>query len=381
MASGTTQKFSPLAPTSVSGFSAWHRPVTGLAVVAMLLLAACSQEAEERPPQIRPVRVVTVEQGAGGQTSTFTGHIQAENEASLAFRVSGRMIERKANIGDKVSAGEVVARLDPQNARNALQSTRAALAAAESQLVTAENAFSRQDQLLRSGFTTRANHDAARSALQTAQSAVDSSEAQLKIAEDNLGYTDLIADASGTVTARGAEPGEVVQAGQMIVQVARQDGRDGVFDVPAQILRQASPDSIISVALADDPSVKASGRVREVSPQADPVTRTFRVLVGLDNPPEAMRLGSTVNGQVTIENAAVMEIPASALTAVNNAPAVWVVDPQTETVALRNIEVERFGNDNVGVASGLSAGDLVVTAGVQALHPGQKVRLLGSSGA
>jgi multidrug efflux pump subunit AcrA (membrane-fusion protein) len=104
------------------------------------------------------------------------------------------------------------------------------------------------------------------------------------------------------------------------------------------------------------------------------------VWIGLDNVPEAMRLGSTVNGQVTVANTAAIEIPASALTAVNNAPAVWVVDPQTETVALRNIEVERFGNAYVGVASGLSAGDVIVTAGVQALHPGQKVRLLGSSG-
>ena len=356
------------------------RPVIGLTLALALLLGGCSQEAEERPAQVRPVQVVTVEKGQSGQTATFTGHIQAQDEASLAFRVSGRMIERTANIGDKVQAGQVIARLDPQNARNALRSAQAALAAAESQLVTAANTFQRQDHLLASGFTTRANHDAARSGLQTAQSAVDNAEAQLKIAEDNLSYTDLVVDAPGTVTARGAEPGEVVQAGQMIVQLARQGGRDGVFDVPAQILRDAVPDAVITVALTDDPRVTVSGRVREVSPQADPVTRTFRVRVGLDNAPEAMRLGSTVNGRVQIDNAAVIEIPASALTAVNNAPAVWVVDPQAQTVALRNIEVARFGKASVGVASGLSAGDVVVTAGIQALHPGQKVRLLGSSG-
>ena len=361
-------------------FARWSRSAIGPACTAMLILAGCSQEADERPPQVRPVQTITVERISTGQTTTFTGHIQAQDQVSLAFRVSGRMIERTANIGDKVSAGQVIARLDSQNARNTLRSAQAALAASESQLVTAENTFSRQDQLLRNGFTTRANHDAARSALQTAQSAVDSAEAQAKIAEDNLGYTDLVGDASGTVTARGAEPGEVVQAGQMIVQVARAGGRDGVFDVPGQILREAAPDSVITVTLADDPQIKALGRVREVSPQADPVTRTFRVWIGLDNVPEAMRLGSTVNGQVTVANTAAIEIPASALTAVNNAPAVWVVDPQTETVALRNIEVERFGNAYVGVASGLSAGDVIVTAGVQALHPGQKVRLLGSSG-
>ena len=299
----------------------------------------------------------------------------------MAFRVSGRMIERAVNIGDRVVAGQVIARLDSQNATNTLRSARAALAAAESQLVMTRNAFNRQDQLLRNGFTTRSNHDAARSAMETALSTVDSAEAQVKIAEDNLGYTDLIADASGTVTARGAEPGEVVQAGQMILQLAREGGRDGVFDVPASILREASADSVISVSLADDPSIKATGRVREVAPQADPVTRTFRVWIGLDNAPDAMRLGSTINGQVTIENYAMIEIPASALTAVNNAPAVWILNPETNTVALHNVEIGRFGNVTVGVASGLSAGDIVVTAGVQALYPGQKVRLLNASGA
>jgi len=350
-------------------------------IAALALLVGCSKEAEQTPPQIRPVQVTTVERGASGQTTTFTGQIQAKDEAAMAFRVSGRMIERAVNIGDRVVAGQVIARLDSQNATNTLRSARAALAAAESQLVMTRNAFNRQDQLLRNGFTTRSNHDAARSAMETALSTVDSAEAQVKIAEDNLGYTDLIADASGTVTARGAEPGEVVQAGQMILQLAREGGRDGVFDVPASILREASADSVISVSLADDPSIKATGRVREVAPQADPVTRTFRVWIGLDNAPDAMRLGSTINGQVTIENYAMIEIPASALTAVNNAPAVWILNPETNTVALHNVEIGRFGNVTVGVASGLSAGDIVVTAGVQALYPGQKVRLLNASGA
>ncbi len=349
-------------------------------IASVALLAGCSQEAEQAPQQIRPVQVTTVERGAAGQTSTFTGQIQAQDEASMAFRVSGRMIERAVNVGDRVTAGQVIARLDAQNAMNTLRSARAALAAAESQLVMSRNAFNRQDQLLRNGFTTRSSHDAARSAMDTALSSVDSAQAQVKIAEDNLGYTNLIADAPGTVTARGAEPGEIVQAGQMIVQLARQDGRDGVFDVPASVLREAAPDSVITVSLADDPSIKATGRVREVAPQADPITRTFRVRVGLDNAPDAMRLGSTVNGQVTIENYALIEIPATALTAVNNAPAVWVLNPETNTVALQNIEIGRFGNVSVGVASGLSAGDIVVTAGVQALYPGQKVRLLNTAG-
>lgn len=347
-------------------------------LAASLALAGCGAEPEAEAPAPRPVRVVTVEKGVGGQVASFTGDVQAQDEAALAFRVSGRMIERSANVGDVVKAGQVVARLDPQNALNARRSAQAALAAAESQLVTAANTFERQEQLLRNGFTTQANHDAARTALQAAQSGVDNAEAQLKIAQDNVSYTELVADAAGTVTARGAEPGEVVQAGQMILQLARQGGRDAVFDVPANVLRAVPADPVITVALSDDPSVTATGRVREVAPQADPVTRTFRVRVGLDNPPPAMRLGSTVVGRVELGTDAAIELPASALTAVNDRPAVWVVDPATATVALRNIELRRFSPASISVETGLSPGEVVVTAGVQALHPGQKVRLLGA---
>ncbi|HSI41633.1 MAG TPA: efflux RND transporter periplasmic adaptor subunit [Xanthobacteraceae bacterium] len=356
------------------------RAPTAAAILAFaaLALAGCGQEAETVAPEIRPVRVVTVEKSAGGQVVTLTGDVQAQEEVSLAFRVGGRMIARSANVGDRVEAGQIVARLDPQNAANTLRSVQAALGAAEGQLVKTSNAFGRQDQLLGNGFTTRANHDAARQAMLAAQAQVDDVQAQLKIAHDNLSYTELKADADGTVTARGAEPGEVVQAGQMILQLARKGGRDAVFDVPAQLLRSAPADPLIAVILTDDPSVRATGRVREVAPQADPVTRTFRVRVGLDDPPAAMRLGSTVNGQMRLDSEAGIEIPASALTAFNGRPAVWVVDPTAFTVSLRNIEVQRFNPATVLVASGLDTGEIVVTAGVQALHPGQKVRPLGA---
>lgn len=355
------------------------RPAFPLVIALALLTAACSREEEATAPPVRPVRVITVADAPSNQTLSVSGTIQAEDEASLAFRISGRMIERLVNVGDRVVGGQVVARLDPQNALNTLRSAQAALAAAEGRLVQATNHYERQERLLQSGFTTRALYDDAVQSRQSAQAQVDDAQAQVKIAEDNVGYTELKADAPGVVTARGAEPGEVVQAGQMIVQLARQDGRDAVFDVSAQVMRQVASDPTVTVALADDPSVTATGRVREVSPQADPVTRTFRVRVGLDNPPATMRLGSAVVGRAAVDSGNIMEVPASALTAQNGQPAVWVVDPASSTVTLRNIEVGRFNPATVAVASGLSVGDVVVTAGVQALHPGQKVRLLGAA--
>jgi RND family efflux transporter MFP subunit len=163
----------------------------------------------------------------------------------------------------------------------------------------------------------------------------------------------------------------------MIVKVARQGGRDAVFDVPAQLIRTGPRDPVVQIALTDDPKMKATGRVREVAPQADPATRTFQVKVGLTKPPEAMRLGATVTGTIQLGSAPAIEVPASALTEASGRPAVWLVDPTSQTVSLRNIDVARYEPNTVVVSQGLEAGEIVVTAGVQALRPGQKVRLLG----
>ena len=342
------------------------------------LLAGCGQQVPTATQEVRPVRALTVEKRAAGEPVILTGRIEAEDEVSLAFRISGRVLKSDLNAGDQVKAGQVVASLESQNELNALRAAQANLAAAQGQLTQARNHFERQDTLLKQGWTTRANHDQATQARQTAQSQVDAAEAQLKAAHDVVGFTELKADAPGVVTATGARAGEVVQAGQMIIRLARKDGRDAVFDVPAQVIRTAPSDPEITVNLTDDRSVVARGRVREVAPQANPSTRTFEVKVGLTDPPAAMRLGATVAGRMETEAQATIEIPATALTKFNQQPAVWVVDPASHTVSIRNVDVLRYGQAMVALSGGLDAGETIVTAGVQALHPGQLVRLLGS---
>jgi RND family efflux transporter MFP subunit len=365
--------------TKRADFRNWARGSRRAAAFLLVLapvLAACQREAETETVEVRPVRTVVAVRENAGETVVLTGQIQPRNEASMAFRIGGRMIGRPVNVGDRVEAGQVLATLDPVNEQNALRSAQAALTAAEGQLVQSRNAYGRQEHLLRNGFTTRANYEQALQAMQTAQAQVDSAEAQLEIAQDRVAFTELKADVSGTITARGAEPGEVVQAGQMIVQLAHEGGRDAVFDVPAQVLRAAPADPIVTVRLTDDPSVTAVGRVREVAPQANALTRNFPVRVGLDNPPEAIRLGSTVSGTIDMDTAAVIAIPATALTTADQNPAVWVVDPTSSTVSLRAVEIGRHDPATVVVANGLEGGEVIVTAGVQALHPGQKVRLV-----
>lgn len=357
---------------------AGRRPVIALAVLPALALLGCERKTAKAVPP-RPVRVVTAATGGTGETVVLTGQISAENEASLSFRIGGRIIERFVNVGDRVEPDQVLAKLDPQNELNALRSAQAAVSAAEGRLVETSNAYNRQKTLLPQGFTTQALYDQAQQAMRTAQSQLDNAEAQLHIAKDRVSYTELKAGVAGSITARAAEAGEVVQPGQTVFQVARQDGRDAVFDVPAQVIRSAPPDPKVTVSLTDDPSVTAMGRVRQVDPQADPITRTFRVRIGLIDPPPAMFLGATVKGRMELESTSGISLPASALTRIDGQPAVWLVDPKTMTVALHNVQIERFDPGTVLVSQGLDGGEIVVTAGVQALHPGQKVRLLGAS--
>jgi len=362
--------------------SVWHFPYQPILALAALTLAlaqaGCKPEtAEEAPPPPRPVRTVVVEKGGLAKSIVLTGHIQAEKEVALAFRIGGRIIERSVGTGDRVKPDDVVAKLDPQNELNTLRSARAALSAAKARLEQDSNHFDRQDTLLKQGWTTRANFDQAQQALRTAQAAVDDAKAQLEIAEHRVSYTQLKAGLTGTITRRAAESGEVVQAGQMVFTVARDSGWDAVFDVPAQVLRTGPDDADVIVALTDDTSVTAKGRVRQVDPQADPVTRTFKVRVAVNDPPAAMRLGATVTGRMEVDQDHGISLPASALTAADKNPAVWVVDPESLTVALKPVEILRFDPGTVVLSGGLYGGEIVVTAGVQALHPGQKVRPLG----
>lgn len=349
------------------------------ALLAVCCLAGCDAGEEPSEPPIRPVRTATVERQAAGALVVLVGRVEAEDEVAFAFRIAGRIVENRIRLGDRVQPGDLIARLESQNELNGLRSATASLAAAEGQLTQARNHFQRQDTLLRQGWTTRANHDQAAQALQTAEAQVDAAQAQVKVAHDLVGFTELKADAPGIVTTVGPGAGEVVQAGQMVATVARKDGRDAVFDVPAQVLQTAPSNPEIAISLTGDPAITARGRVREVAPQADPQTRTFIVKVGLTDPPPAMRLGATVTGRMEAGSQAGITLPASALTSFNRQPAVWVVDPADTSVAIRNIEVLRYDQAAIAVASGLDIGEIVVTAGVQELRPGQKVRLLGST--
>lgn len=350
------------------------------AAAVALAVVSCSPEEKDAPPAVRLVRTVTVEPPRQAPDLVFTGHIEAQDQAALAFRIGGRVAERLVGLGANVREGETVARLDPENELNDLRSAQAALTAAQGDLRKAENQFQRQSHLLERHITTQADFESARQARTAARAQVDAAQARVRSAEDMVAFTTLKADAPGIVTRVGAEPAEVVAAGRMIVQLARREGRDAVFEIPAELVRQLKPDMQVRIALAGEAGAEASGRVREIAPQADPVTRTFRIRVGLTDPSPAFRLGAAVSGSIRPGGDGAIAIPATALTQRDRGLGVWVVDPKNFTVSLRKLEVAGADPAAARIAKGLEIGDIVVTAGAGLLQEGQRVRLIGAEG-
>lgn len=348
-----------------------------LAVGIFTSLAACKQEEEQaQAAEARPVRSITVQQSRAGTVVSLAGTVESQVQIDLGFRIGGRMSERLVGVGDQIETDQLIARLDPADEENGLRATEASLTAAEGQLTEARTNYNRQRQLFDRGIAARAALDRAETTLTNATAQTDAARAQFLIAKRRLNDTELHADGPERITAVGAEPGEVVQPGRLIVQIARDGGLDAVFDVPAATLEASPRDPEVTVALSQNPGVEARGRIREVAPRADAVTGTFRVRVGLIDPPAGMRLGSTVTGTALFGEADVIEIPASALTSSDAGPAVWLVDPASNTVAMRDIVVDSYRPASVVVSAGLEPGDIVVTAGVQALRPGQAVRVV-----
>lgn len=340
------------------------------------IMPGCGQEAT-KAVEIRPVRTVAVDPKPIADDRQAVGEIKPRQESDLGFRVSGKMTARLADVGVSVAKGDVLARLDEQDTSNKLRSAEADVVAAEAVLTEAKGAEDRLKQLLSTGTTTRTNYDAALKNFRSSEAKLDSAKAALSLAKDQLRYTELHADFDGVVTAVGAEAGQVVSTGQMIVRLAPPKDKDAVFSISEAAFRgrPAGDRPEVAVSLLSNPDISAEGVVREISPVADPATRTFQVKVTLKNPPDEMRFGASVLGRLKTSTAAVVVLPGSALFDKGGKPAVWVYQAASQDVALKPVVVSRYETDRVIIGEGLVKGDIVVTAGVNRLREGQKVRL------
>jgi RND family efflux transporter MFP subunit len=355
-----------------------RRLARALPFALLLLTAACEQEAP-KGAEIRPVRTLVVDPRPIEDDRKAVGEIKPRLESDLGFRVSGKLVSRAVDVGVTVAKDGLLARLDEQDYQNRLRSAEADLVSARAVLVEAAAAEGRLRELLASGTTTRANYDAALKNMRSGEAKLDSSQAAVDLARDQLKYTELRADFAGIVTAVGAEPGQVVNVGQMIVRLAQPTEKDAVFAVAESAFRDRPPGDRpeVIVTLLSNPGVSAEGVVREVSPVADPATRTYQVKVTLKSPPREMLFGASVLGRLKATTAPVVVLPASALFDKQGVPAVWIYQPASGSVALKPVAVARYETDRVVISEGLVKGDVVVTAGVNRLREGQKVRLAG----
>lgn len=348
------------------------------AVLAALVLIGCQREDDtaERPP--RPVRTIAVSFNPEDTYGSLVGEIRPRIETSFSFRQGGEIRERDVEVGDLVEVGAVLARLDAEDAQDAMRKAEANLFAAKAQSQNAETERARQQQLY-PRTSTRQAFEAAIAQASLAQAGVDAAQAGVRIAQTNLDNRVLKANAAGVVTAIGGEVGQVVGGGQMVVRVAQLGPRDAVFQVPEATIQTTGGDARVDVQLLSNPNIKATGTVREISPTADPITRNFTVRIGLDTAPDEFRFGSAVRGTIRIAGEPAARLPITALFNQGNQSSVWVVDTASKTTKLLPVEVHRFDTKDFLVTKGLSSGDNVVVAGVQQLRPGMAVRLLEGS--
>lgn len=342
------------------------------AALAVSALCACQPDRlPDKPATLVRTQVVAVSDHA--PSIVLTGEIAARVMSDLSFRVSGRIAERKVEIGAHVTGDEVLATIDPQEQLASLDAAQANVQAAQAQLRQASSTYDRQKTLIARGYTTRRETDQAEEAFRSAQGSLDVANAQLGTARDQLSYTVLRAGVPGIVTARAAEAGQVVQAAQRVFTLAQDGPRDAVFDVYESVFTQEPAGDTIEVALVSDSRVTARAKLREVSPTVDPQNGTVRVKFEVADPPPAMGLSAAVVGTGALKPRRVVVLPWNALTTHEGAPAVWVVDPATNAVALRPVKVEGYELRTVLVADGLRPGEVVVTDGQQLLRPSQVV--------
>jgi len=346
-------------------------------MVGVALSAAGCGDRAPKVPEVRAVRTMVVDPRPIEDEHRAVGEVRPRYESDIGFRVAGKLIARQVDVGAVVKQGELLARLDGRDNHNKMKSAQSDIAAAEAVLTEAQAAEWRLRQLLEHGNTTRANYDVAVKNLRSAEAKLDSAKAAFSLARDQLAYSELHADFDGIITAVGADVGQVVNIGQMIVRLAKPDEKDAVFAIAESAFegRSAGERPEVVALLLSNPSVSAEGVVREISPVADPATRTFQVRVTLKDPPEQMRFGGSVVGRVKASTAPVVVLPGSALFDKGGRPAVWVVDPARGSLRLRPVTVARYETDRVVVGEGLAKGDVVVTAGVNRLREDQKVRV------
>lgn len=340
-------------------------------------LAGCGENKAAQQPDVRPVRAITVGRSADSVSASYSGEIRARYESKLGFKVSGKVIARLVEVGSHVVPGQVLLRLDPQDAALSAAAAQADTEAARIKLNQNRIDLERGERLFRENFISKSALDQYKLAYETALLQHQSAQAQQQLSLNQRAYTALAADRAGVVTAIDVEAGHVVSAGQTVLTLAADGERELLVSVPESRVEELRNARDMTVTTWADPQRPYVATLRELAPDTDKATRTYAARIAIRKPDAALRLGMTASVQIpNIQEGEAIRVPLSAIDDKTGEPLVWVVDPRTSTVSTRPVKLAAARKDSVIVAQGLNEGDVVVTAGVHMLHAGQNVTVL-----
>lgn len=335
-------------------------------------LTGCSKSATVKE-EIPRVRIHVVNMDSAAQGATYSGEVRGRYETQLSFQVSGKILKRYVELGSVVNPGDVLMEIDSKDIQETVNITSAQVASAKSQLSLAEANLERYRKLYEEGAVSHMQLDQYQNAYEVALANYRQASAQYTQGSNQLGYTTLVADSAGVIASIHVEVGQVVSAGQPVISIVTNGEREIEINVPENRIDEVRNAQQVNVSFWALPGVTTEGKVREISPVADKVTRTYKVRISLTNPPANINLGMTASvavakstGQQTVY------IPLTAIYQTGDTPQVWVINEGS--VSLRPVKVGSFGNDKIQILEGLQDGDVIVTAGVQKLREGQKVR-------
>ncbi len=346
--------------------------------VSTILLYGCTRPPVEAP-EIRPVRTVVAMATPVDAHDTYAGWVVARYESGLGFRVGGKVLAREVNVGDAVSAGQVLARLDPQDLALSADSSRANVAARRAQLEVAQANFERDRKMLAFGGISQLAFDNSQALYLAAKAQLAAEEAQSRVAANQAAYANLRADHDGTVTQILAEAGTVVAPGQIVARLAWSGENEIETSVPEDQVQSLHAGQPVEVSLWALPGLHVAGSVRELARNADPATRTYALRIQVPQQPPEMRLGMTASVKIAgpADSAPrLVHLPLPAWSEREGRQGVWIYDPKSGSVAFRPLQAAGVDADRVLVAAGIADGEIVVTAGAGLLMPGQKVKPL-----
>lgn len=343
-----------------------------LGVGLSLVLAGCGGNTEE-VEIIRPALVERPLPG-GQEILAFPGDVRARQESTLSFRVAGRIATRHVDAGAQVREGTVLAELDPQDLGLQVQSTRALVRSAEANLALAKAERDRYRALLDRKLVAQAAYDAQDNAWKAASAQAEQARAQLDVTRNQAGYARLLAPADGVIATRLAEAGQNVAAGQAIFTLAADGEREIAISLPEHHIREFSVGQNVLVELWSRPGERVPGTIRELSPGADPLSRTYAARVAFDAVANHAELGQSARVYIGAAGEAALSVPLAAVTADAGTSYVWVVDPATSVLRRAPVQAGPYGEERVPILSGLTAQDWIVVAGAHLVREGQKVK-------